>query len=279
MEPWKLQPQPAQPIAPNYASRRTLFADWLTSPDNRQFALMTANRIWRHLMGRGLVEPVDDFRLTNPPTDQQLLDALADDLVKNRFALRHLMRTILTSNTYQLSAVPTAGNRLDTMFYSRYYPRRMTAEQILDAICQVSGIAEEFPGQPAGTRAQQLPDTKVASAFLDAFGRPLRRSASCECERIQDPNLGQALELLNGNELHERVVSDAGLVNRLIQQQLDDRTMLETLYLSALNRLPGTREVAAVLAGVPENDAALRRQYFEDLLWALFNGKEFLFNH
>ena len=128
-------------------------------------------------------------------------------------------------------------------------------------------------------RAQQLPDTKVASAFLDAFGRPLRRSASCECERIQDPNLGQALELLNGNELHERVVSDAGLVNRLIQEQLDDRTMLETLYLSALNRLPGTREVAAVLAGVPENDAALRRQYFEDLLWALFNGKEFLFNH
>ena len=279
MEPWKLQPQPAQPIAPNYASRRTLFADWLTSPDNRQFALMTANRVWRHLMGRGIVEPVDDFRLTNPPTDQQLLDALADDLVKNRFALRHLMRTILTSNTYQLSAVPTVDNRLDTMFYSRYYPRRMTAEQILDAICQVSGIAEEFPGQPAGTRAQQLPDTKVASAFLDAFGRPLRRSASCECERIQDPNLGQALELLNGTELHERVISDAGLVNRLIQQQLDDRTMLETLYLSALNRLPGTREIEAVLAGVPANDATLRRHYFEDLLWALFNGKEFLFNH
>ena len=279
MDPWKLQPQPAEPIQPDYASRRKVLADWLTSRDNRQFALMTANRVWRHFMGRGIVEPVDDFRLTNPASDQALLDALADDLVKNHFDLRHLMRTILTSNTYQLSATPTTENRRDTMFYSRYYPRRMTAEQILDAICQVSGISEAFDGQPAGTRAQQLPDTKVASAFLDAFGRPLRRSASCECERIQDPNLGQALELLNGTELHDRVVSDEGLVNRLIQQSVDDRALVEAMYLGSLSRLPGTREVDAILAGAPADDAKLRRQYYEDLLWALLNGKEFLFNH
>lgn len=279
MEPWKYQPERAAPLNSEYQPRREFFAEWLTSSENKLFARMAVNRMWRHFMKRGLVEPVDDFRLTNPPTSEVLLDALANDFVAHGYDMRYLMTQIVKSQAYQLTSAPTASNADDHMFYSHYYPRRMTAEQIFDALCQTTGIAEDFPGQEKGTRAQQLADTKIGSAFLDAFGRPLRRNPSCECERIQDPNLGQVLELMNGEELHQRVISEEGLVQRSIGAGLDNPKLLEQIYLTVHARLPQLQEVEVLLSAAPQNDAASRREYFEDILWALLNGKEFLFNH
>lgn len=286
--PWALARTPLQALASGPpASRREQLAHWITAPDNPYFARATANRVWRHFMGRGLVEPVDDFRSSNPPSNRPLLDTLARDLVEHRFDLKHLMRTVLRSNAYQLSSVATDANRGDSHFFSHYALKRMTAEQLLDALGQVTGQAEKLPGLPAGFRAQQLPDTKFASTFLDTFGRPLRRVASCECERVQEPNLGQALELMHSRELHARVTADDGLVARLLQAGTSDSIIVEEIYLRCLARPPTGAETAAILTelrgqtdGSPAADGlARRREFFEDLLWAIVNSKEFLFNH
>ncbi len=268
-------------------TRRRFLAEWITAPDNPFFARATANRIWRHFMGRGLVEPVDELRTSNPPTNAALLDALARDLVDHGFDLKHLMRRILRSRTYQLASTPTPDNRADTRFYSHYLPKRMAAEQLLDAIGRVTGIRERLPGLPVGFRAQQLPDTKVASAFLDQFGRPLRRVASCECERIQEPNLKQALELMHSPVLVDRVTADEGFVARRIEAGATDAGMVEEMYLRVVGRPPTKDETTAIVkewtAVAATSDAKgrarLRRAFHEDLLWALLNSKEFLFNH
>jgi hypothetical protein len=194
---------------------------------------------------------------------------------------------------YQLSSTPTDGNRDDDRFYSFYRPKRLSAEQILDALGQVTGQMEKFEGLPDGFKAQQLPDTRVPSKFLDMFGRPLRRVASCECERVAEPNLGQALELLNSSMLDQRVTADGSLVNRLLSQAMDDRTVLDEIYLGAVGRMPTMMEAEALLAAMEppsassdaggdidlQARAASRREFFEDVLWALLNSKEFLFNH
>lgn len=286
MPPWNLAAVPAPPLqGAGSQTRREFLAAWVTARDNPYFARMTANRIWKHFFGQGLVEPVDDLRTTNPPSNPELLDALAADLVAHDFDLRHLIRQMVHSRVYQLHSAGSPAE--DRRFYSRYYPRRLTAEQIVDAFGQVTGVREPFAGLPPETRAIQLPDTKVPSPFLDMFGRPLRRLASCECERVQEPNLGQALELLNGPFLHSRVVHDDGLVHRLLRAGADDATMLEEMYLRCLSRAPRDEERRALLAegqaAWGQADAAtrdtLRREFYEDVLWALLTSREFLFNH
>jgi hypothetical protein len=250
--------------------------DWMASPDNPFFARAMVNRLWGHFLGRGLVEPIDDMRATNPPSNPALLDALARDFVEHKFDVKHLIRAIMTSTTYQLSSEPTAGNIQDRQNYATAYPRRLPAEVMLDAIGQVTGVQEEFNGLPKGTRTIQLPDESIASYFLDVFGRPTRETP-CECERPREADLAQALELLNSNQLQNKVGSSQGRLFALIEAKATDNAIIEDLYLAALGRLPQPSEVdslTAYIAAQKDRKAAL-----EDVAWAVLNTKEFLFNH
>jgi hypothetical protein len=272
--------------------RRAFLADWMTSPKNTLFARNIVNRVWRHFMGRGLVEAVDDLRETNPPTNEALMDALVQDFVSHGFDLRHLQRQIATSAVYSLSSATLPQNRDDDRFYSHFLPRRLSAEQLQDALSQVTGIAQPYPGMPVGYRAIQLPDTQVHSDFLDAFGRPARQ-ITCECERGQEPNMAQALVLINGQEINAQVMDDKGTVNTLLPTVKSDAELLDALTWRCFSRGPTPQEAQADLSAVqraitrttlkPNVTAAerqtARRRAFEDLLWALLNSKAFLFNH
>jgi hypothetical protein len=340
--------------------RRVYLATWLTSAKNDYFVRSIVNRIWRHYMGRGLIEPVDDLRATNPASNEPLMEALSQNLVASRFDLKNLMRQIMNSRTYQLTSRPRPENKRDDRQYSRYFVRRLTAEQLLDAICSVTGQPEKFNGLPAGYRAIQLPDTKVNNYFLDVFGRPPRQ-ITCDCERAQEPNMAQALHLINGQGVNQKISADTGLVANLIKASKKDGEIIEELYLTCFGRLPTPEEMTAALQTVdeavnpkpaapaeakpaqpavpakgaapskpgakvdpkaakpapaakpvemkaepkpeakaeakpaemkpadakpaekkeePKHDPVVaRRQVLEDLLWALINGKEFVFNH
>lgn len=255
---------------------RQRLADWMADPKNPFFARAIANRLWGHFLGRGLVEPVDDMRVTNPPSNPELLEALARDLVEHRFDLKHLIRTILVSSTYQLSSDPGPGNAHDRRNYARAYPRRLPAEALLDGVCQVTGAPERFAGFPAGTRAIQLPDESVGSYFLDTFGRPTRESP-CECERSGEANLAQALHLLNSGDLQAKVGAADGRLARLVQQGKPDAAIVEELYLAVYARPPQPDERQAALKYLARQED--RQAALEDLLWVLLNTKEFLFNH
>jgi hypothetical protein len=255
---------------------RQKLVDWMAAPDNPFFARAIVNRMWAHFLGRGLVEPVDDMRVTNPPSNPELLDAMAKDLIAHKFDLKHLIRTIMTSTTYQLSSDPRPENIHDQQNYARAYPRRMPAEVMLDAIAQTTGVQDNFPGLPKGTRAIQLPDESVSSYFLDVFGRPARETA-CECERPREANLAQALHLLNSTDVQGRVANQAGRLGIMLKEKKTDATIVEELYLTTFARRPRPEEVKVALdyiAAQPDRRAAL-----EDLFWALLNTKEFLFNH
>ncbi len=279
--------------------RRAFFAEWLTRPDNWYFTHCIVNRVWAHFMGRGLVEPVDDMRETNPPSNPELFDALTADFVKHKFDLRHLMRQIVTSRAYQISSASVPQNAADDKYYSHFLVRRLTAEQLLDALSQVTGKAEEFPGMPPGLRAIQLPDTHVKSDFMDTLGRP-PRVITCECERSQEPNMAQALMFINGELLNRKVGAEGGIVDRLIKQGKSDEETLDELYWTTFGRAPNSveretnlkllRKAVAQALTAPAvttqakpdpkaNTDALRRRGFEDMLWVLVNSKEFLFNH
>jgi hypothetical protein len=256
--------------------RRKPFAAWLTTADNPFFAKTLANRIWFHVMGRGIVNPVDDFRDSNPPVNDELLEAITQDFVKNGFRLKPLVRSTMQSRTYQLSARPNAFNKDDTLYFSRAEVRMLTAEQLLDALSAFTGVPEEFAGMPAGTRATQLVGLKSDNAFLKTFNRPARILA-CECERENSANLSQALQMISSRLVQEKLSSDKGRIAALVKAGKSDEAILEEMYLAALSRLPSTRERQALLTEAAQ--AADRREFFEDLGWSLVNSKEFQFRH
>jgi hypothetical protein len=227
-------------------------------------------------MGRGLVEPVDDMRVTNPPSNESLLDWLAQDFVQHGYDLKYLIRTILRSETYQRSAEPAHGNARDTRYYSHYPFKRLGAEQLMDAITSATGVPEKFNGYPAGLRAAQLPDTTVPSYFLELFGRPARNTP-CECERSDEPNLGQVLHLMNNIGINAKLSAKNGRVAALMAAKLPDDKVVEELYLASISRFPTPQErrQAVQLMARAKN----RQQAAEDILWALMNSKEFVFNH
>jgi hypothetical protein len=255
---------------------RQKLADWMTDPANPYFARALVNRYWSHFFGRGIVEPIDDMRVTNPASNPELLDALAADFVKSGYDLKHLVRTIATSRVYGLSSIPNEWNAKDRQSFARHYPKRLPAEVLLDGIAQVSGVPTDFGGFPAGTRAIELPDESVASTFLDAFGRP-KRDTACECERVTDASLGQSLMLLNSAEVQQKLAGAGGRAESLAKDGRPDAEKVADLFWTAFAREPSSSETAAAvdhLAKHPEK----RKEAYEDIVWALINAKEFQFN-
>jgi len=264
------------PDASPPGDRRKLLANWMTADGNRFFARNLANRTWAHFLGRGLVEPIDDVRLTNPPTNPELLDALAAHLIAGNFDQHSLIRTITASNAYQRSSSPNETNRRDEQNYSRSLMKRMDAEVLLDAICQATGIEEKFDGTPAGYRAIQLWDSQVPHFFLKLFGRPYRVSA-CACERAAEPTVGQTLHVMNSPRIHAKIAHAGGRVARLVRESTDNDYVIEELYLTFFNRFPDDRERQTARDYMATGSS--RRKTAEDLAWAMLNSLEFLFNH
>jgi hypothetical protein len=254
--------------------RRIPLAAWLTSTKNRDFAKAVVNRYVAYLLGRGLVEPVDDMRATNPPTNPAMMEALADHFIASNFDLKQLIRVIMSSRLYQLQSQPTEGNVSDNKFYTHFKVKRLSAEPLLDAIDVVTGSPTKFKGLPPGTRAIELPDGEYPDHFLVTFGKP-RRVSVCECERMPDENLGQALHTLNGDLIAGKLSNKAGRIATLLASQKSDVECIQELYLVTLSREPSDAEIAASLQFLPE--AQNRQEYFEDLLWTLINSKQFLF--
>jgi hypothetical protein len=269
-------PLGGKPVASTKGDQREALAAWMTAPDNPFFARNVVNRLWAHFLGRGLVEPVDDVRSTNPPTNPELLDALAKDFVQSGYDLKAVVRRICASRVYQTSSTPNGTNARDEQNYSRMVFRRPDAEVLMDMVTQATGVPEKFDGAPLGTRAIQLWDSKVRHYFLKQFGRPVRASA-CECERNSEPNIAQVLHLLNSDFVQDRLRHDAGTVACLCRAHQDDGRIVEELWLTFLSRPAKADEVKVVLEFV--KNAKSRREGFEDVAWALLNTKEFQFNH
>lgn len=269
--------------------RRDVLADWLVSPDNPYFTRAIVNRVWANFFGAGLVERVDDFRVTNPSSNDALLDAAAAYLARQDFNLKALMRVILRSEAYQRSSTPAPGNAADTRFYSRYLPRRLMAEVALDAISQATGTPTDFtadarqgqrPDQsfPAGFRALQLPDSFVRNEFLKSFGRP-DRLQTCECERSSEPSVAQVLHLSNGDTLNQKLSAPTNRITALLQQPWDPSRLLDEAFLATLGRPPRPAERDPFLGKLNNLPSSEHRAAAEDLFWALLTSKEFLFNH
>ncbi len=265
------------------ADRLRALADWVARPDNPFFARAQVNRVWSHLLGRGIVDPIDDFRATNPPVNASLLDALAKDFIDHRFDLRHLVRTIMNSRTYQLSAVPNDTNRDDETNFSHAFIRPLQAEVLLDAVAHTLGVPARFNGFPLGTRAVQLPGVGAARAkkegptdaerFLTAFGKPIRL-LSCECERSEDTTLNQAFQLITGSMLNDMLAERDNRIGRLLAAGKSMAEVVDDLYLTALSRAPNATEKDAALVMIAK--AKDQRAALEDLLWGLVNAKEYL---
>ncbi|HVJ68766.1 MAG TPA: DUF1549 and DUF1553 domain-containing protein, partial [Caulifigura sp.] len=261
---------------PAESDRREVFAQWLTQADNPFFAKSVVNRIWGHLMGRGIVDPVDDFRDSNPPSNAPLLDELSKQFVANGFSRRWAIRTIMNSATYQRSSRTNELNQTDEMYFSHATTRMLTAEQLLDAICSVTSVPEPFPGVPAGTPAAQLPEPPKDHYFLKIFGQPQREMA-CECERANESNLSQALQMINGPTVHNKLRDDAGRINQMLTAGKTDDEIITALYLAAVARTPSTEELTAAKNHIGSSEN--RRFGLEDVGWAVLNSKEFLFQH
>jgi hypothetical protein len=281
-----LKPRFLGAATPDFADeddRLLALADWIARPDNPFFARAQANRVWYHLMGRGLVEPNDDFRASNAPSHAALLDELAKDLAGHRFDQRHLVRTIMNSRTYHLSAAPNDTNRDDETNFSHVLPRPLQAEQLLDAVSQATGVPAKFRGFPPGTRAGQLPGVGAqrprgervtdGEKFLNVFGKPVR-SLSCECERSDDTTLNQAFQLITGEMINRMLAEPDNRLGKLLASGKPTEVVVEELYLATLCRPPTTRERARTLELVKR--AKTPRAGLEDVLWGLLNAKEFL---
>ncbi len=266
------------PVMDDPFDRRRQLADWLTAKDNRFFARNLVNRFWGYYMGRGLVEPLDDLRATNPASNGELLDALAQDFVQHGFDLKHLLRTIMKARAYQLSSTKAPGNAADAAntYFARYMIKRLTAEQLADALDFITGTQEKYQGLPAGTRAIQLPDPQVRSFLLDVFGRPARQ-ITCECERTVQPNIAQALHLLNGDFLNRKITAPAGRIATLFKANTPVPAIVEELYLVTLARPPRPEELTQAENWI--RSAPSPQEGVQDLMWVLLNSREFLFNH
>lgn len=300
IQPLTGRPQPPTPLDGEPLSfdatedRRIHLANWLTAPENPYFARAITNRIWASFLGVGLVEDVDDLRLSNPASNEQLLAAASEHLIEHGFDLKALMRTILQSYTYQRSSVPLDGNRDEHRFYSRYYPKRLMAEVLLDAVSQVTDVPTPFthigfPGgdrqetkeYPLGTRAIQLHDSAVESYFLKTFGRN-SRAITCECERSDEPSMVQVLHVANGDTINGKLKTKDNRVSRLLSADHSDAELTEEIFLHCLSRFPTAQEksrVVELLSQVSDLDADEKRLVVEDVFWSLLSTREFLFNH
>ncbi|MBI5759100.1 MAG: DUF1553 domain-containing protein [Planctomycetales bacterium] len=256
--------------------RRIPLANWLTSKENKYFAENIVNRYMRFLLGRGLVEPVDDMRGTNPPTNIELMGALAKSFRDSNFNLKILLRDILNSRLYQLDSQPTPQNAADGKFYSHFTVKRLPAESLLDAVDIVTGSQTKFPNLPLGTRAIELPDAQYPNVFLNTFGKP-KRASVCECERSPDPNLAQALHVTNGDIVQTKLADANGRIAKLLAAKKSHEEIMTELYLTAWSRRPTDAEIQATRSFLPQ--AASPQEAYQDLLWALINSKQFLFVH
>ena len=260
---------------------RQILVDWMVRPDNPYFARVAVNRLWGHFFGQGLVNEVDDMRETNPPSNPELLDALAQDFISHQFDMRHIIRTLVCSRVYQLSSDPTPANADDRQNFARFYARRLIAEVLLDAVDAATGSKTRFPGVSARARAVDLPHEGFGSYFLDAFDRP-RRVTGCECERSSAATLAQVLLLANSDEIENKLADGQGRVARAVASGAADEAIIEELYLATFSRPPGPEELARAVAYVAAQAAAgpsARQEALQDVLWALLNSKEFLFHH
>lgn len=266
-----------EPVDLNAAyDRRQILAAWITAPDNPYFAKLIVNRLWAHYMGRGLIEPLDDLRDTNPASNERLMEVLVQHLIELKFDLRLFTETLLSSQVYQLSHVANESNQLDEQNYSHARWKSIPAEVLLDAVSQVTGVSELFNGWPVGYRAIQIWDNKLPSHFFEVFGRP-RRLTVCACERGDEPSMEQALHLMNAQATADKIAHPDGAALRLSQAQLTDEEVIHEVYLTALARNPTEAELKRLLIHFQET--ANRRESIEDLLWVLINSREFVFNH
>lgn len=269
---------------------RLALVDWMSQKNNPFFAKAVVNRYWKHFFKRGLVEPEDDLRDTNPPTNPDLLDGLAKHFTESGYDLKSLVRVLVQSHAYQLSAMPNEHNAIDRQAFSHFYPKRMTAEVLLDSIDMVTGATSDFADLPPGTRAISLPDNSYnrASPFLKVFGRP-EGSSVCECERVQSPSLAQSLHLMNAADVKAKLTTSNGRAELLSKAEMPEPKRIRELYLATFSREPTADEVRIAEAhllkprtdaqGKPLDSQRAKRNGYEDLLWALMNTKEFLYNH
>jgi hypothetical protein len=296
VQPLTGRPQPPAPLdgkaqpLDSAEDRRAPLAQWLVSRDNPYFSRAIVNRIWANFMGVGLVEAVDDMRITNPSSNEKLLSAMAKFLADQHFDLKMLMRTILESETYQRASKPLPQNAADTRFYSHYYPRRMMAEVMHDAIVQITGVPTQFTRDrrnanaglaekyPLGLRAIQLPDTQTDSYFLKAFGRP-ERDKTCECERTAEPNVTQVLHLANGDTINTKLAAKDNRISKLLEKKMPNEKIVDEVYLGALARYPTAVEWKRFRKELSQAVELERRTTIEDLYWAVLSSREFLFNH
>ena len=262
--------------AEDATSLREAMADWVTSADNPQFARSAVNRLWSYFMGIGIIDPVDDIRSSNPPSNPALLDALTEDFIASGFDMRHVMRVIARSRTYQQSIKTNRWNEDDTINFSHATAKRLTAEQLLDAISVATGSRPAFQGVPKTFRAAQLPDSRVKDdGFLRLFGRPERESV-CECERTADVSLAHAMNLINGPTVASALIDPKGRIAELVEDDPSERALTDELYLAALSRLPSESEAATAVAHLEGSES--KAEGAQDLLWALINSPAFLFN-
>lgn len=275
MKPWAPGVGDLNPAADD--DRRNPFVSWLIARDNPFFARVEVNRIWAQFFGRGLVDPIDDFRDSNPASNAVLLDALARDFVEHGFDRRHVIRTILQSRAYQASFRTTPLNQDDSKYASHFQPRLLSAEQLLDAICAVTDVPEQFGGLPAGTKATQIPAPDLAkNEFLKTFGQPERQTV-CACERSNESNLGMAIQFFNGPLIYEKLKNENNRFRRLLKANVPDQEIIRELYLAAVCRAPTQAELDASLKHIAAKQD--RVVALEDICWALLNTNEFLFQH
>ncbi|MBI1347613.1 DUF1553 domain-containing protein [bacterium] len=255
---------------------RHALVDWMVQPENSFFAKALVNRLWGHFFGRGLVHEVDDLRETNPPSNPELLVKLSQEFIEHKFDMRHIIRLMLTSRTYQLSSEPITENAGDLQNFARYYPRRFTAEVLLDAVDQATGHKSQFGNMSSEARAVDLPHENFGSYFLDTFDRP-RRVTACECERGTAATLSQVLLLANSDELENKIASGDARIDKLFKEQKSTPQMIEDLYLATFSRYPTPQEIITAESHITRS--ADTRRGVEDVLWSLVNSREFLFNH